>query len=79
MLRFALYKNYYSLLLLLLTRPVDCARLLALNKEDDRQKFSILLKKAVLVLTPNQKKNLPSPIKEKVLRRIELVEEKKAL
>jgi len=54
-------------------------RLLALNKEEDRQKFSMLLKKAVLVLTPSQKKNLPSPLKEKVQRRIELMEEKKAM
>lgn len=59
--------------------PLIVKKLLALNKDEDRQKFSMLLKKACMVLTPTQKKNLPSPLKEKVQRRIELIEERKAL
>nr|KAG5694161.1 hypothetical protein BaRGS_001488 [Batillaria attramentaria] len=59
--------------------PLIVKKLLQLNKGEDKVKFSMLLKKAVMVLTPTQKKNLPSPLKEKVQRRMELMEEKKAL
>lgn len=50
-----------------------------LNKEEDKVKFNMLLKKAVLVLTPQQKKNLPSPIKEKLQKKTDIMEEKKKL
>lgn len=50
-----------------------------LNKDEDRVKFGVLLKKAVMVLTPEQKKNLPSPLKEKVQKKMEIMEEKKKL
>ena len=59
-------------------------RLIALHKEkssghDKVNNFSMLLKKACLVLTPTQKKALPTPIKEKVQKRTEMMEEKKLL
>lgn len=59
--------------------PLIVKKLLQLNKAEDKVKFSMLLKKAVATLTPTQKKNLPSPLKEKVQKKMELMEEKKAL
>ncbi|PVD33659.1 hypothetical protein C0Q70_04917 [Pomacea canaliculata] len=59
--------------------PLIVKKLMQLNKEEDKVKFNMLLKKAVLVLTPQQKKNLPSPIKEKLQKKTDIMEEKKKL
>ena len=54
-------------------------RLITLDNGTDRQKFRMMLKRSIHLLTPSERSNLPLSIREKMHRMVALIEEKQAL